>query len=140
MDITYRIGNQDDAFMIRRKVFIEEQGFSNEFDTIDTIKAHHITVYTKGVCVGCSRIFPDDESANTFIFGRLAVIPEYRKRGIGGAILAFSEETARRAGANCMKLHAQCRVTSFYEKLGYQAFGLVELDEHVEHIWMKKQL
>ncbi|MFR4804764.1 MAG: hypothetical protein ACLT98_16490 [Eggerthellaceae bacterium] len=44
---------------------------------------------------------------------------------------------AREAGATEMHLHAQCRVTPFYERMGYAQYGPVELDEHVEHIWME---
>ena len=39
-----------------------------------------------------------------------------------------------------MHLHAQCRATPFYERRGYEQYGPVELDEHVEHIWMRKAL
>ena len=58
----------------------------------------------------------------------------------GAALLAESERLAREAGATEMHLHAQCRVTPFYERMGYAQYGPVELDEHVEHIWMEKLL
>lgn len=39
-----------------------------------------------------------------------------------------------------MSLHAQCRVKSFYEKLGYTEFGEIDDDEGCPHIWMNKQI
>lgn len=66
--------------------------------------------------------------------------PEARRGGFGAALLAESERLAREAGATEMHLHAQCRVTPFYGRMGYAQYGPVELDEHVEHIWMEKLL
>ena len=89
------------------------------------------------------RTFPDferPEEPGRWIFGRLAVLPEQRGAGLGAALLAESERLAREAGATEMHLHAQCRVTPFYERTGYTQYGPIELDEHVEHIWMKKSL
>ena len=57
-----------------------------------------------------------------------------------GDIEQESERLAREAGATEMHLHAQCRVTPFYGRMGYAQYGPVELDEHVEHIWMEKLL
>ena len=74
------------------------------------------------------------------MFGRLAVLPEARGGGLGAALLAETERLAREAGATEMHLHAQCRATPFYERRGYEQYGPVELDEHVEHIWMRKAL
>ena len=39
-----------------------------------------------------------------------------------------------------IKLHAQCRITDFYNKSGYTAFGEVEDIESCPHIWMRKNL
>ena len=75
-----------------------------------------------------------------WVFGRLAVLPEARRGGFWAALLAESERLAREAGATEMHLHAQCRVTPFYGRMGYAQYGPVELDEHVEHIWMEKLL
>lgn len=42
--------------MIRIKVFMEEQGFKNEFDDIDN-RAIHIVLYKEGKPVGTCRVF-----------------------------------------------------------------------------------
>ncbi|MEG0845458.1 MAG: GNAT family N-acetyltransferase [Raoultibacter sp.] len=140
MTIRYELGNKEDAFAVRTSVFIEEQGFNDEFDSIDDTIALHITAYSGTTCVGCARIFPDETDPDTFIFGRLAVLPSHRLQGLGGKILTFAEEAARKAQAKHLHLHAQCRVMPFYESFGYTAFGPIELDEQVEHIWMKKDI
>ncbi|HIW76134.1 MULTISPECIES: GNAT family N-acetyltransferase [Gordonibacter] len=144
MEIRFTQSNFDDARHVRTRVFMEEQGFENEFDDIDEdARTIHVTAYLDGALAGCARTFPDferPEEPGRWIFGRLAVLPEQRGAGLGAALLAESERLAREAGATEMHLHAQCRVTPFYERTGYTQYGPIELDEHVEHIWMKKSL
>ena len=144
MEQTFQQGNFDDARIVRTRVFMEEQGFQDEFDEIDDDPSTvHVTLYVDGALAGCARTFPDCEhpgEPGRWIFGRLAVLPESRKGGLGAALLAESERLAKKAGATEMHLHAQCRVTPFYERAGYRQYGPVELDEHVEHIWMRKAL
>ena len=144
MELTFEQGNFADARIVRTRVFMEEQGFRDEFDGIDEIPSTvHVTLYVDGALAGCARTFPDPDHADEpgrWVFGRLAVLPEARHSGLGAALLDESERLAREAGATEIHLHAQCRVTPFYERAGYQQYGAVELDEHVEHIWMRKAL
>lgn len=144
MDLRFEQGNFDDARLVRTRVFMEEQGFQDEFDAVDDDpRTIHVTLYEDDALVGCARTFPDPDHPDQpgrWVFGRLAVLPEARHGGFGGKLLADSERLAREAGATEMHLHAQCRVASFYERTGYEQYGPVELDEHVEHIWMKKAL
>ena len=145
MEYRFEQGNFADARIVRTRVFMEEQGFANEFDSLDEHPATlHVTLYdAEGALAGCARTFPDPEHPDEpgrWVFGRLAVLPEARGDGLGAALLAESERLARESGATEMHLHAQCHVTPFYERRGYEQYGPVELDEHVEHIWMRKAL
>ena len=40
----------------------------------------------------------------------------------------------------CLALHAQCRITAFYQTLGFTEFSDIDDDEGCPHIWMKKSL
>lgn len=148
MDIAFRFsGNKEDAYEVRRRVFVDEQGFLEEFDAIDEDpRMIHLTLYLDGKLAGCARLFPSDiepkidAEQGLWVLGRFAIFPEYRKYGLGTKLLRASEEEAIRHGAACAVLHAQRRVTPFYEKSGYVAFGPIEFEEHVEHQWMKKDL
>lgn len=148
MTIEYQhTDNYPDAKEIRTRVFMEEQGFQNEFDDIDNHPDMiHITAYEDGRLLGCARTFPSALEANLetapgkWVFGRLAVLPEARKCGLGSKLLTESEAIAREAGAKEMHLHAQCVAQPFYEKNGYEAYGEIEMDEHVPHQWMRKTL
>jgi predicted GNAT family N-acyltransferase len=148
MDITFKFANnKEDAFEVRRQVFINEQGFKDEYDVIDEDpRMIHLTLYCDGVLAGCARLFPSslepkiEGAQDLWILGRFAILPEYRSYGLGTKILQASEAEALRQGAQRTALHAQCRVRPFYEKSGYVAYGPIELEEHVEHQWMEKNL
>ena len=141
MTLLFQTGSKSDAFRIRQAVFVEEQGFREEFDDVDEQAATiHMTAHLEGEPVGCSRFFPDPEDDECWVIGRLAVLPRFRGEGIGSELVKESERLAKERGASCTRLHAQCRAVPFYEKLGYEAYGEVEMDEHVEHVWMRKQI
>lgn len=143
----FRADRFPDAKLVRERVFMEEQGFKDEFDAVDEDeRCIHVTAYDGGELVGCARVFPSELEPNTsteagkWVFGRLAVLPEQRHGGKGSQILGEAERRAKDAGATEMHLHAQCNAMPFYERSGYAAYGPVEYDEHVEHRWMSRQL
>lgn len=128
-----------DSKDIREEVFVKEQGFTEEFDTVD-LRACHFVAYTgAGVPVGTCRIFTENDPSIYFL-GRLAVSKDARTNGIGRTLLVYAENKARELNAAELRLHSQCRAQGFYEKCGYLSYGEIELDEGCPHIWMKKVL
>ena len=127
-----------EAKAIREAVFMEEQGFQNEFDDTDGV-SRHLLLWEEGSAVGVCRVFPG-ETPGAWIFGRLAVLPPFRGRGFGAELLRASEELVSAEGGRTLSLHAQCRAAGFYARLGYTEYGDVELDEGCPHIWMRKRL
>lgn len=73
---------KEDAFAIRRRVFMEEQGYEDEFDEVDDA-CIHIALYRDGQAVGCARTFPEQEGSTRWAIGRVAVLPEAREGGFG---------------------------------------------------------
>lgn len=128
----------DDVKIIRQKVFMEEQGFENEFDGIDDT-AIHIVLYDEKTPVATCRVFKGEEEGS-YILGRLAVRKEYRGRSIGTHMMKEAEKLVVQNNGRFLKLHAQCRVKNFYAQSGYAEYGEVEDDEGCPHIWMKKEL
>lgn len=130
--------NSQQAADIRKAVFVDEQGFQNEFDDIDN-DAYHAVLFTDDKTpVACGRLFTSD--GKTYTIGRVAVIKEYRKKGLGEKIVTALESKARELGGIETELSAQVRAKGFYEKLGYSPFGDEYLDEYCPHISMKKAL
>lgn len=123
---------------VRQKVFVEEQGFHNEFDDIDETATHIVMFDEDKMPVATCRIFWDTVM-RAYILGRLAVIKEYRGRNIGSVIVREAEKYIQKNDGKCIALHAQCRVTAFYQNLGFTEFGDTD-EEGCPHIWMKKTL
>lgn len=128
----------DDAKIIRKQVFMEEQGFKNEFDDIDNI-SFHIIMYDENRPVATCRVY-EDILKNEYILGRLSVVKEYRGMSLGAKMIGEAERIVKEKGGTSIRLHAQCRVTPFYGQQGYKEYGVIEDDEGCPHIWMKKQL
>ena len=128
-----------EAVEIRTAVFVEEQGFQEEFDSIDH-KAIHFIGYQDGNPIATCRIFADSEDESTYILGRFAVLKAYRGKGIGRNLMRAVELYAKKMGLTHIRLHAQCRVEPFYQKLGFESYGEIELEEDCPHVWMKKRI
>lgn len=128
----------EEAKTIREKVFMEEQGFKNEFDEYDE-KVPHAVLFMEGQAVATGRLL-QGEQQDEFIIGRVAVLKEYRGRNLGEQVMKALEEEAVRAGGTKISLSAQCQASGFYQTLGYEEAGEPYLDEFCQHIWMTKVL
>ena len=69
----------DEAKEIRIKVFVEEQGFKQEFDELDSICTHLVTFDNDKPCATV-RFY---EQNSVYYIGRLAVLKEYRSKHLG---------------------------------------------------------
>ncbi len=124
---------------IREKVFVEEQGFIEEFDEIDEA-AFFAVIYVDGEPAATGRCFPDKNVSDTYIIGRVAVMSKFRKRGLGERVMQMLEEAALKNGADKFVLSSQLQARPFYEKCGYTATGDIYLDQHCPHIKMVKTM
>ncbi len=124
------------AKQIRITVFMDEQGFTEEFDALDEV-CTHLVMFDRDIPVATCRTWLSEDGWHV---GRLAVIKAYRGRGLGQEMLAHAEQHVRSLGGNSISLHAQCRAEAFYRKCGYVPYGEIAYDEGVEHIHMRKYL
>lgn len=127
------------AIDVRIEVFVQEQGFRDEFDDVDAIAMHFVAFNEVERPIGTCRVFTSDDE-QIYLLGRLAVVKEYRTKGLGSQIVEAAEDYVRSVGGKEIRLHAQCRVSGFYEKIGYTSYGEIEEEEGCPHIWMKKIL
>ncbi len=128
-----------DSIDIRNEVFVVEQGFKEEFDTIDHT-AIHFVVYHEGEAIGTARIYFSKEH-NCYSLGRFAIIKAYRKQGVGTFLIKEIESyIITNFGHLTLGLSSQKRAIPFYKKCGYHEVGEPYLDENYPHIWMIKEL
>lgn len=123
----------EDAITLRTDIFVNEQGFQDEFDERDH-HCIHLVFYDGNQAIGTCRYFKED---GHFILGRIAVIQTYRHKKVGTYII---DKACELMGPGEVILHAQMQAKPFYEKLGFIAYGDIEYEEHCPHIWMRKHL
>lgn len=138
MDIKVYKQLPEDAKYIRRNVFIEEQGFENEFDDIDDMSTH-ILIYESSDPVATCRLYYNDER-QSFVIGRIAVLKKFRGKNYGAELIKMAEQEIVKMHGETVHLSAQVRVSAFYKKNGYIALDEVYVDEGCPHVWMKKEL
>lgn len=144
---------RDDAFSVRRSVFVAEQGVDEdiEYDEHDEAGAAavHFVAYDDGEPIGAARLRPTDGTGHrtadaggdrTAKVERVAVAADRRGSGWGRRVMRAAEAYARDDGFGRIALHAQTPVRAFYERLGYEADGEEFEEAGIPHIAMAKQL
>lgn len=129
----------DDALNIRKEVFVEEQGvpLKHEIDEYESIATHIIGYDQNGTPFATARF---RNVSNTAKIERVAILKSYRKQGYGKQLMQAIERIALDKNYNTLTLNAQCHAQSFYESLGYCAYGSIFLEEAIKHIAMKKSI
>jgi len=130
-----------EAFEIRRKVFIEEQGVlvEEEFDEYDDIAIHALVYDNKGnhKPVATGRVYQDGKD---YRIGRIAVLKEERGKYFGDFVVRLLANKAFSAGAEEVIINAQVTAVPFYEKIGFVSYGEIFDEAGIDHIAMKVKL
>jgi predicted GNAT family N-acyltransferase len=121
---------------VRRAVFIDEQAIPEdmEWDDFDAVCRHAIAEDARGRAVGCGRLLPDGH------IGRLAVLRDWRGRGVGAALLVHLMDLARSRGHARAILEAQTRAMPFYVRHGFATAGDEYLEAGIPHRTMTRVL
>lgn len=125
------------CFHVREEVFIKEQRVSREEEMDEHDRtATHIIAYCDGKVAGCARIRFMGTKAK---LERLAIIKEFRKKGVGKEILRFMIAYCKEEGVVEAYGHAQLYARDFYEKCGFKARGGEFMEAGIRHIEMYKK-
>jgi predicted GNAT family N-acyltransferase len=127
------------AKSVRFSVFVHEQGVpcQIEMDEHDA-DATHVICLIDGKVVGTGRLvrMPDGMK-----LGRVAVLAEYRKRGLGAELVKWLLDRAMKDGQELVYANVQIEARGFYHKMGFKSVG-EHFDEagieHVKMAWNKK--
>lgn len=124
------------AGMIREAVFVVEQGvpLEMEYDECDSGSLHVVAFGPAGETIGTGRLLPDGH------IGRLAVLRDWRGKGVGTALMCRLMDAARRQGVAELALHAQVSASGFYERLGFVARGEEFMEVGIPHVLMTRSL
>jgi len=123
------------ASPIRFTVFCEEQGVPREIelDEHDAVSVHAL-VFDEGKPVATGRLLPDGH------IGRMAVLKDWRNRGLGGLMLQRLIEKARERGDKRIVLSAQVHAVPFYRAHGFVPQGSEYMEAGIRHQQMVRRL
>lgn len=125
---------------IRTLVFMQEQQVSaeDEWDTQDATATHFLVENNAGDAIGCARLLQEDQQdANLFHIGRVAILAAYRTQGIGTELMRYILAYCQQANAQAaIYLYAQTTRRHFYEQLEFVARGDEFMDAGIPHIAM----
>jgi predicted GNAT family N-acyltransferase len=115
--------------LIRTQVFIIEQQVPEEleWDGLDEEAMHVVAGNRHGIFTGTARLL------STGQIGRMAVLKQYRHRGVGTAMLIKLLQVAARENITPLFLNAQLHAIRFYEKHGFIADGGIFDDAGIPH-------
>ena len=121
---------------LRFSIFVGEQNVPPgiELDEQDADCIHAIAYDEAGRAIGTGRLLPDGH------IGRMAVVKEWRRRGIGAAILEALTEEARKRGHTEVVLSAQLQALEFYRSHGFAAEGKVYEEAGILHQLMRRRI
>jgi len=114
---------------IREKVFMQEQGVAAEleWDGLDDVCHHALALSPGGDAIGCGRITPQGH------IGRVAVLPEWRRKKVGSTILELLLDYACAQHYDYVELNAQVQAVPMYQNYGFEVVGDVFMDAGIQH-------
>ena len=141
--LSYKLVTSDrelkEAFDVRKEVFVEEQGISEdlELDGYDS-EALHMVVKDGERVIGTARV--QFLAANEAKIERMAILEPFRCKGVGRRIISFLNEELRNRQVQQVVLHAQYPVAAFYKSCGFVESGSPFWEAGIKHIKMQRRL
>ena len=121
---------------VRETVFVHEQRvpLEDEWDALDPLCCHVIARDALGRPIGTGRLTPERK------IGRMAVLREWRGRGVGDAMLVVLMDEARALDWPEVALNAQVSAEAFYARHGFIPHGERFWEAGIEHQSMRRRL
>ncbi|MCY7355745.1 MAG: GNAT family N-acetyltransferase [Lysobacter sp.] len=133
--IEYQSGLAD-LRAVRETVFVQEQHvpIEEEWDALDPQCVHVIARDGDGTPIGTGRLTPERK------IGRMAVLREWRNKGVGDALLLALIEQAQQRGWREVALNSQVDVQRFYARHGFLPHGERFMEAGIDHQPMRRKL
>lgn len=114
---------QAGAYYVRIQAMAKKHRIAlrREFDAHDGPETKYIVVTDEDFPIATARMYPPDETA--VMIGRVVVLPEYRRQGIGTMVVLACEEWAKELGYARAAVESRDNKVDFYLQLGYTVIG-----------------
>ena len=126
----------ESARQVREAVFISEQKVPRELemDEHDASSRHVVARDADGGAIGTGRLLGDGH------IGRMAVLADWRGKGVGRALLERLLEDAAAKQMQHLALHAQTQASGFYRCFGFVEEGPEFIEAGIPHRVMVRSL
>jgi len=126
-----------DILKLRNEVFVVEQTcVFQDADNKDRY-CHHLMGLVDNDLGAYARIVPAGVSFPQPSIGRVITKADYRKTGLGKALMGKAiEECDRLFGKQVIKIGAQLHLKHFYQSFGFKQSGEPYLEDEIPHIEM----
>ena len=110
---------------LRCKVFVDEQGVPED-EVIDGLndKAVHVVIFVCSVPIATARVIRLD--SKNYKIGLVAVAQSMRGRHLGEKVMRAAMDYISLCNGSNIFLTAQKQAVGFYEKLGFEQFGVAK--------------
>ena len=127
-------------FLFRYKILRKPIGLhrSTIRDKIEKISFHIMATNNKGEIIGVGRLHFVNTKESQIRY--MAVDKNFRKKGVGNAIVHKLEIHSLNNYRNNIILNARENAVIFYSKLGYVNLGKIDVGIDIKHFQMKKNL
>lgn len=127
-------------FLFRYKILRKPIGLhrSTIRDNLEKISYHVMATTNKGKIIGVGRLHFVNTKESQIRY--MAVDKNFRKKGVGNAIVHNLEIHSLNNYRNKIILNARENAVIFYSKLGYINLGKIDVGIDIKHFQMKKNL
>lgn len=137
--VSFKISDEqkaEQAFSIRRIVFVEEQKVSREeeYDSFENVATHYLAMI-ENVPSGTARWRVTDKGVK---LERFAVLSNFRNRGVGAALVNAVLKDVLPLKMK-IYLHSQVSAMNLYAKAGFVAEGELFYEANIPHYKMVYQ-
>ena len=127
-------------FLFRYKILRKPIGLNRSTirDKLEKISYHVMVTNNKGKIIGVGRLHFVNTKESQIRY--MAVDKNFRKKGVGNAIVHKLEIHSINNYRNKIILNARENAVIFYSKLGYVNLGKIDVGIDIKHFQMKKNL
>lgn len=121
---------------VRDDVFVREQRVPLDLDRDDDDprSTHVLARALDGAAIGTGRLAPDGR------IGRMAVLHDWRGRGVGTMLLHSLLDVARARRLDGVAVHAQRDAIPFYQRHGFEQDGVEFEEAGIPHLRMRRRI
>ena len=131
---------QAGAYYVRIQAMAKKHHITlrQEFDEHDGPDTKYIVVTDHDFPIATARMYPLDKTS--VMIGRVVVLPEYRRQGIGTMVVLACEEWAEELSYSKAILESRDNKVGFYEQMDYEIVGEAVDGDTFRCIRMEKRL